>query len=79
MLTPTGSRCAAEAVAVETRPALTGEGALGVVADGIAMATARLALIDICVTERKRENHTSFALYAQSQLYMKECTSVACY
>lgn len=48
----TRTRCAAEAIAMETGPTLTGERALGVVADGITMATGRLALVNICVTER---------------------------
>lgn len=49
----TRTRCAAEAIAMETGPTLTGERALGVVADGITMATGRLALVNICMTEKE--------------------------
>lgn len=75
----TRTRCAAEAIAMETGPTLTGERALGVVADGITMATGRLALVNICMTEK--ETMTSCCTmerFGRSGLCVEECTSAVC-
>lgn len=68
----TRTRCAAEAIAMETGPTLTGERALGVVADGIAMATGRLALVNICMTERDDDIMSGWVECVE------ECTSAVC-